>query len=191
MRFNDRLLNEDSLDDEIIERIDHNQKYNDDTIFNNFSIFQQLAHEEGKEDPTDSGEKKESSEKSEHKQEISPPQKISLQQEISPKQKKSNLEESKNYDLKLNERKGHSQVEDYKEKSSEKVISPFEDTPPKGPIGPKELDPKELLDFQDLKELTIEDGNDEDVELISYHPESEQKEDDDKDLSYSEVSIFS
>jgi len=34
------------LDDGIKERIDHNLKYNDDTIFDNFSIFQQLSHEE-------------------------------------------------------------------------------------------------------------------------------------------------
>lgn len=50
MTFNDKLLNESSLDPEIIERIDHNLKYNDDTIFDNFSIFHQLTKpEEGKE----------------------------------------------------------------------------------------------------------------------------------------------
>lgn len=46
MTFNDKLLNESSLDKDIIDRIDHNQKYNDDTIFDNFSIFQQLAKED-------------------------------------------------------------------------------------------------------------------------------------------------
>jgi hypothetical protein len=44
--FNDTPLNVSSLDESLIERIFHNQKYNDDTIFDNFSIFHQLQKEE-------------------------------------------------------------------------------------------------------------------------------------------------
>jgi hypothetical protein len=35
-------LNDDSLDSDMRERIEHNLKYNDDTIFDNISIFRDL-----------------------------------------------------------------------------------------------------------------------------------------------------
>lgn len=39
VRFNDWILNEKELDKSLLERITHNQRYNDDRIFENFSIF--------------------------------------------------------------------------------------------------------------------------------------------------------
>jgi hypothetical protein len=51
--FNDRLLNESSLDDDLKDRMEHNQRYNDDTIFNNFSIYQQLTNPEESEQNED------------------------------------------------------------------------------------------------------------------------------------------
>ena len=36
--FNERLANDESLDFSIRERIEHNLKYNDDTIFDNLEI---------------------------------------------------------------------------------------------------------------------------------------------------------
>lgn len=39
VRFADKFENEDSIDSELRERMDHNIKYNDDTIFDNISIF--------------------------------------------------------------------------------------------------------------------------------------------------------
>lgn len=41
--FNRRLDNDDSLNESIRERIEHNLKYNDDTIFDNLEIFQDIA----------------------------------------------------------------------------------------------------------------------------------------------------
>ena len=42
MRFAEKLDNDDSLDSIMRERIEHNLKYNDDTIFENISIFRDL-----------------------------------------------------------------------------------------------------------------------------------------------------
>lgn len=39
MVFNQILSNDDSLNESIRERIEHNLKYNDDTIFDNLEIF--------------------------------------------------------------------------------------------------------------------------------------------------------
>ena len=44
--FNERLLNQESLDDNTIERIHHNQLYNDDSVFDNFSIFHRLNQDD-------------------------------------------------------------------------------------------------------------------------------------------------
>lgn len=41
--FNERLANDESLDFSIRERIEHNLVYNDDTIFDNMGIFQDLG----------------------------------------------------------------------------------------------------------------------------------------------------
>lgn len=43
--FNDQIINENSLNPSLIEWIRHNQKYNDDWIFENFSIFQTVQQE--------------------------------------------------------------------------------------------------------------------------------------------------
>ena len=40
------LINEESLDDELKERIMHNMQYNDDLVFENISVFQNLNSEE-------------------------------------------------------------------------------------------------------------------------------------------------
>lgn len=40
------IVNEDSLDSDMIDRINHNLEYNDDRIFENLSIFQQEDAEE-------------------------------------------------------------------------------------------------------------------------------------------------
>lgn len=42
VRFAEKLDNDSSLDSSMRERIEHNLKYNDDTIFDNISIFQDL-----------------------------------------------------------------------------------------------------------------------------------------------------
>lgn len=42
MRFAEKLDNDSSLDSSMRERIEHNLKYNDDTIFDNISIFRDL-----------------------------------------------------------------------------------------------------------------------------------------------------
>eukprot|EP00831_Metopus_contortus_P064353 TRINITY_DN57612_c0_g1_i1.p1 TRINITY_DN57612_c0_g1~~TRINITY_DN57612_c0_g1_i1.p1 ORF type:complete len:414 (-),score=44.82 TRINITY_DN57612_c0_g1_i1:1573-2814(-) len=42
VRFRSRVLNEDSLDSEQRERIEHNLRYKDDAIFENISIFKEL-----------------------------------------------------------------------------------------------------------------------------------------------------
>lgn len=42
MRFAVKLDNNDSLDSDMRERIEHNLKYNDDTIFENISIFRDV-----------------------------------------------------------------------------------------------------------------------------------------------------
>lgn len=42
VRFAEKLDNDDSLDVSMRERIEHNLKYNDDTIFEGISIFQDL-----------------------------------------------------------------------------------------------------------------------------------------------------
>lgn len=42
MRFAEKLDNDSSLDSSMRERIEHNLKYNDDTIFDGISIFQDL-----------------------------------------------------------------------------------------------------------------------------------------------------
>ena len=42
VRFAEKLLNDESLDSIDRERIEHNLKYNDDTIFDNISIFRDL-----------------------------------------------------------------------------------------------------------------------------------------------------
>ena len=46
--FNRRLANDDSLDESIRERIEHNLKYNDDTIFDNLEIFQDIGETNNK-----------------------------------------------------------------------------------------------------------------------------------------------
>ena len=42
VHFATKIENDDSLDSDIKERIEHNLKYNDDTIFDNISIFRDL-----------------------------------------------------------------------------------------------------------------------------------------------------
>lgn len=42
VRFAEKLDNDDSLNSSMRERIEHNLKYNDDTIFEGISIFQDL-----------------------------------------------------------------------------------------------------------------------------------------------------
>lgn len=42
VRFAEKLDNDQSLDSDDRERIEHNLKYNDDTIFDNISIFRDL-----------------------------------------------------------------------------------------------------------------------------------------------------
>jgi hypothetical protein len=42
VRFKEKLDNDDSLDSDMRERIEHNLKYNDDTIFDNISIFRDV-----------------------------------------------------------------------------------------------------------------------------------------------------
>lgn len=42
MRFATKLQNDDSIDSDTRERIEHNLKYNDDTIFDNISIFRDV-----------------------------------------------------------------------------------------------------------------------------------------------------
>jgi hypothetical protein len=42
VRFAEKLDNDSSLDSSMRERIEHNLKYNDDTIFDGISIFQDL-----------------------------------------------------------------------------------------------------------------------------------------------------
>lgn len=42
VHFNPKILNDESLDSDMRERIEHNLKYNDDTIFDNISIFRDL-----------------------------------------------------------------------------------------------------------------------------------------------------
>jgi hypothetical protein len=42
VRFAEKLDNDSSLDSSMRERIEHNLKYNDDTIFDNISIFRDL-----------------------------------------------------------------------------------------------------------------------------------------------------
>lgn len=42
VRFAEKLDNDDSIDSEMRERIEHNLKYNDDTIFDNISIFRDV-----------------------------------------------------------------------------------------------------------------------------------------------------
>ncbi len=42
VRFADKIVNEDELDDSMLERMHHNQKYNDDTIFEHMAIFKNL-----------------------------------------------------------------------------------------------------------------------------------------------------
>lgn len=42
VRFAIKLDNDDSLDSDTRERIEHNLKYNDDTIFDNISIFRDV-----------------------------------------------------------------------------------------------------------------------------------------------------
>ena len=42
MRFKEKLDNDYELDSETRERIEHNLKYNDDTIFDNISIFRDV-----------------------------------------------------------------------------------------------------------------------------------------------------
>jgi hypothetical protein len=42
VRFAEKLDNDSSLDSSMRERIEHNLKYNDDTIFEGISIFQDL-----------------------------------------------------------------------------------------------------------------------------------------------------
>lgn len=39
VKFAEKLLNEESIDEELKERIEHNLMYNDDRIFDNISIF--------------------------------------------------------------------------------------------------------------------------------------------------------
>ena len=46
--FNRLLANDDSLDESIRERIEHNLKYNDDTIFDNLEIFQDIGETNNK-----------------------------------------------------------------------------------------------------------------------------------------------
>ena len=46
--FNRRLDNDDSLNESIRERIEHNLKYNDDTIFDNLEIFQDIGETNNK-----------------------------------------------------------------------------------------------------------------------------------------------
>lgn len=42
VRFADKIENEDDLDDSMLERMHHNQKYNDDTIFEHMAIFKNI-----------------------------------------------------------------------------------------------------------------------------------------------------
>jgi hypothetical protein len=42
VRFATKLQNDESLDSDTRERIEHNLKYNDDTIFDNISIFRDV-----------------------------------------------------------------------------------------------------------------------------------------------------
>jgi hypothetical protein len=42
VRFKEKLDNDASLDSDMRERIEHNLKYNDDTIFDNISIFRDV-----------------------------------------------------------------------------------------------------------------------------------------------------
>jgi len=46
--FRRTLDNDRSLDDSIRERIEHNLKYNDDTIFDNLDIFQNIGETNNK-----------------------------------------------------------------------------------------------------------------------------------------------
>lgn len=46
VRFAEKLDNDQSLDSDDRERIEHNLKYNDDTIFDNISIFRDLNNSE-------------------------------------------------------------------------------------------------------------------------------------------------
>ena len=46
--FSERLANDESLDFSIRERIEHNLKYNDDTIFDNLEIFQDIGETNNK-----------------------------------------------------------------------------------------------------------------------------------------------
>ncbi|CAI2373899.1 unnamed protein product [Moneuplotes crassus] len=52
------IVNEDSLDSEMMERIHHNLEYNDDRIFENLSIFQQLSGENCDAQPTSENSQK-------------------------------------------------------------------------------------------------------------------------------------
>ncbi|CAI2376183.1 unnamed protein product [Moneuplotes crassus] len=57
--FADRLIvNEDSLDSDMMERIHHNLEYNDDRIFENLSIFQQLSRDNSEIKPATEDTKK-------------------------------------------------------------------------------------------------------------------------------------
>lgn len=46
--FNRKLDNDSSLDESIRERVEHNLKYNDDTIFDNLEIFQDIGETNNK-----------------------------------------------------------------------------------------------------------------------------------------------
>ena len=46
--FREMLDNDDSLNESIRERIEHNLKYNDDTIFDNLEIFQDIGETNNK-----------------------------------------------------------------------------------------------------------------------------------------------
>lgn len=137
------MLNESSLDENLIERIQHNQRYNDDTIFDNFSIFHQLTGDEIKED----GDKK---------VEL-PNQDLNV---------KTATEEPKIEQQALYSNEQHNDSADQ--------IEPFDP----GMVIHENVDNRELLDHQDLAELTLENDNDE--ELISYKVESDNNDQDDK-----------
>lgn len=131
------------MDENLIERIQHNQRYNDDTIFDNFSIFHQLTGDEIKED----GDKK---------VEL-PNQDLNV---------KTATEEPKIEQQALYSNEQHNDSADQ--------IEPFDP----GMVIHENVDNRELLDHQDLAELTLENDNDE--ELISYKVESDNNDQDDK-----------